>query len=396
MRCLRVILGPSVYDRCADCDTIRRSQLHRSHTNFIVTSSTTRDMQNAVARTRTGHGKVDKETRYPSPKATLIARLPASWIPYAQLMRLDRPAGFNAFYFPHLIGLAYAASIAKHTVPWTELGRYVVLTFLWSILLRGVACTWNDNVDQDFDRRVERCRNRPIARGAVSTTQAHAFTILLALASVALLAAFPRSCHGDAAIMTLLFFVYPFGKRFTFYPQLILGFPFATAILIASHALDVDPWTAELLTPTACLCLSMVVWTMIYDTIYAHQDLEDDIKAGVKSMAVRFQHNTKPMTSMLASVFVALLATAGYILDLDSVYYVVTCGGTGLALASMIALVDLGTPNSCAWWFNANFYLVGGIMFLERLGAYATRAQWDGKCPNELSSQLYGDWSLDL
>src|SRR5438876_6701606 len=133
---------------------------------------------------------------YRAPQTGIFSIIPASavpesWIPYAELMRLDRPAGFYAFYFPYLIGLGYAASISNTTISARTIGEQAVHMFLGCILLRGVSCTWNDNIDQDFDRDVSRCRNRPIARGAVTTAQGHLFTIFQLAAGMALLRLWP-------------------------------------------------------------------------------------------------------------------------------------------------------------------------------------------------------------
>ncbi|KAH8666741.1 UbiA prenyltransferase family-domain-containing protein [Xylariales sp. PMI_506] len=299
------------------------------------------------------------------PRVTgILSVLPKSWVPYAQLMRLDRPAGFYAFYFPYLIGVTYAACLSGQEIPLDQVFLPGLMFIGWCIILRGWTCTWNDNMDQEYDRAVERCRNRPIARGAVSTLQGHIFTVAQFL--VGLL--FVQSCLSasldavfDVLAMSALYILYPFGKRFTNYPQFILGFPFASGIVMACHVMGVQPFATRVATEaTACLCISVILWTMTYDTIYAHQDLKDDLKAGVKSMAVRFKDTTKLLTTVLSLAQVALLVKVGLDLDLSLGYYIIGCGGTALSLIAMISLVDLNNPASCAWWFNADFWLVGG------------------------------------
>lgn len=316
-----------------------------------------------------------------APSGLLASMLPASILPYAQLMRLDRPAGLYAFYVPYLQGLAFTACVAKDVVEPAQLARDAATYLLWCVILRGYSCTWNDNMDQDFDRNVARCQNRPIARGAVSTGQAHLFTAAQLAAGVAFAAAAfasPRACMVDIAWMSALFALYPFGKRFTNYPQLILGFPFAGGIILPCHALGVDPFaTNELATATVCLCLSNVFWTMIYDTIYAHQDLKDDLKAGVKSMAVRYQNSTKSLCAVLGFCQVVLLASVGKSLNFSWVYYAIVCFGTALCLFSMVTMVDLKSPASCAWFFQTDFWLVGGSISGGMLAEYAaTRLAW--------------------
>ncbi|PYI29204.1 hypothetical protein BP00DRAFT_308703, partial [Aspergillus indologenus CBS 114.80] len=275
---------------------------------------------------------------------------PASWIPYLQLMRLDRPAGFIGFYMPSILGLVYAASLAgPGTVPLRQLLTQSIFWLVANILIRGAACTWNDNIDQEYDRQVDRCRGRPIARGAVSTQQAHVFLVLqLAVLGRLLHTLLPKhnpSAAYAAAAMGALYALYPFCKRFTHYPQAILGVPLALAIVLSAYSLVGDddaqskgdpfrdrPTTAA----TLALALAEILWTMIYDTVYAHQDLQDDVRAGVKSMAVRFRHSTKPLCAALAVGQVALLALAGVWTHMPPVYFVVGVAGSAVALVVML------------------------------------------------------------
>ncbi|KAI9767721.1 MAG: Para-hydroxybenzoate--polyprenyltransferase, mitochondrial precursor (PHB:polyprenyltransferase) [Geoglossum umbratile] len=309
---------------------------------------------------------------FTQPTKGLLSALPASWVPYAQLMRLEKP-GLIAFYIPHLIGLSYAACVASDVVPPLVVLRKAGLFLLGSVFLRGAAVSFNDNIDQDFDRKVERCRLRPIARGAVSTTQGHIFTLALTLIGGVLLSQLPIRCAYDAIPIALLWGIYPFAKRFTDYTPVVLGFPFASAIFMGCDALEVDPLTPPTFLPTVCLFTANVLWTTIYETIYAHQDIKDDVKAGVKSMALRFRDSTKVLTSVLAVVVVSLLLTLGVLMELSLVYVVVACGGTAGSLAAMIGFVDLGSPASCAKWFKWDFWLVGGSMAGGFLGEYFRR-----------------------
>ncbi|KAL8940473.1 MAG: hypothetical protein Q9216_002802 [Gyalolechia sp. 2 TL-2023] len=308
-----------------------------------------------------------------SQKGGLLSVLPESWIPYAELMRLDRPAGFYAFYIPYLVGLGYAACIADTVPSRARLFSLSVLFFFVCILLRGVACAWNDNVDQEYDRKVARCRLRPIARGVITTRQAHVFTALLMLAGAPLFTLLPRECSYHAVGITILFGAYAFMKRVTNYPQVVLGFPFAWAILLSCAALEVDPLSEQWSGPTACLFVANVLWTIIYDTVYAHQDVKDDVKAGVNSMAVRFVDNTKVLATTLAICQAGLLLSAGWQARLSLVYFIISCGGSAAALGIMITRVNLREPASCAWFFYRGFWYVGGSMVIGLYGGYLTR-----------------------
>lgn len=300
-----------------------------------------------------------------------ISRLPRSWIPYAQLMRLDRHAGLYAFYFPYLIGTIYAACIAKEA-PTPQVVLSLAIYFLpFTVLLRGIACTWNDNVDQDFDRRVARCRHRPIARGAVSTLQGHIFTIVQLVVFMHLVMKFPESCTLHAVTIIALFLVYALMKRITYYPQVFLGFPFAWAIFFCKNAFGIE--TADNLEATMALVGANILWTIIYDTIYAHQDIKYDEEAGVKSMALRFKHYTKPLCSILSMAQVILLVLCGVWSGFGRAYFVGTVGGVALSLAYFIYDVNLLDPESCGRWFQNQFWIVG-ISFIAGLSTeYACR-----------------------
>ncbi|KAK0637484.1 UbiA prenyltransferase family, partial [Bombardia bombarda] len=312
------------------------------------------------------------------PTTGLLSLLPASWIPYAQLMRLDRPAGLYAFYFPYLIGLAYAACIAPptSTPSPSALLQLAALLLPFNVLLRGASCSWNDTVDQRFDRRVERCRHRPVARGAVSTTSAHMFTLAqLAAGYPLLVGAFPAQCTKHAVIATALFIVYALMKRVTYYPQVVLGFPFAWAVFFAVAALGMDPFSggAHANKSTLALFGANVLWTIAYDTIYAHQDIADDEKAGVKGMALRFRDSTKLLAGVLSAGLVGLLALCGVWAGFGALYFVGTVGGVAAAMGYYIYDVDLKRPESCGAWFHDQFWIVGAGFMAGLVGEYVTK-----------------------
>ncbi|KAL9065872.1 MAG: hypothetical protein Q9161_007925 [Pseudevernia consocians] len=309
-----------------------------------------------------------------TPKLTgFLSILPASWIPYAELMRLDRRAGFYAFYLPYLIGLGYGSCLADSVPSPTHLLGLCGLFLIYCITLRGAACTWNDNVDQKFDRQVARTRLRPIARGAVSTTQGNIFTVSLLLAEIPVLMVLPASCAYHAIPINVLFGGYALMKRITHYPQFVLGFPFAWAIFMSYAALNVDPLSSCRIISTVSLFIANILWTMIYDTVYVHQDIRDDIKAGVKSMAIRFADSTKELAAILATIQVTLLLTTGWQAGLSPLYFVFTCGGTAFALGKMIAEVDLKEPSSCARFFHRGFWYVGGSIVMGFAAEYTAR-----------------------
>lgn len=325
-------------------------------------------------------------SKYTTPKTGLFAIMPQSWIPYAELMRLDRPAGYWAFYWHFAIGLTLAASISSPIPSPLSLLSLFLFFAVWVVVLRGAVCTWNDTLDQDLDRRVSRTRNRPIPRGAVSTVQSHLFTLAQIAVGAALLLHLPRGCMHHAALMTAILLVYPLGKRVTDFPQVILGIAFGMPIFLCGAALEVDPLPLSdlhrfgteshdhdhdlRLVAALCFYIASILWSVIFDTVYAHQDAKDDVKAGVRSLAVRLGDRTKQALSVLAATQVMLLFAAGVACKFSIIYFAGSCVGTAISLAALIWFVDLRHSASCAWWFCPGSHLVGASIVAGLLGEY--------------------------
>ena len=326
-----------------------------------------------------------KPSVYTPPQKGVLSLLPSRMVPYAELMRLDKPTGLYLFYFPYLFGVLYGACVVDPPTSVEPLLRTCATLLVGTIIMRGAACTWNDNIDRDLDRQVARCRLRPIARGAVSPLQGHAFTLAQSFVGIALLAQLPMQCAYYAVPVIVLLGLYPFAKRITNYPQVILGFPVAWGMFLASTAVGVDPFAIFFLVNSpspvdhlvlasmACFYMSNIAWTVIYDTIYAFQDVEDDAKADIKSIAVRHRANTKTLLSSLAVAQVSLLAATGLLTGMSPLYYLGSCGGTAMSLAIMIRKVDLKRPESCAWWFRMGTWFVGLAVVSGLCGEYSMR-----------------------
>lgn len=306
-------------------------------------------------------------SKYTTPKTVIFAMMPQSWIPYAELMRLDRPAGYWAFYWHFAIGVALAASISSPVPSPLTLISLFLFFAVWVVVLRGAVCTWNDTLDQDFDRKVSRTRNCPIPRGAVSTVQSHLFTLAQIAVGTALPLPLPRGCMYHAALMTAILLVYPLGKRVMDFPQVILGIAFGMPIFLCGAALDANPLLLSdlhlfgpenddhddglRLVAALCFYIASILWTVIFDTVYAHQDAKDDAKAGVRSLAVRLGDRTKQALSVLAAAQVMLLFAAGVACKFSMIYFAGSCVGTAVSLAAMLWFVELRDSASCAWWF---------------------------------------------
>lgn len=350
----------------------------------------------------------DPTSTYKTPDTGILAWLPHELVPYVQLMRLEKPHGYYTFLFPHLYGLLWASitierfdaqpSVSTSASNFTDFlpilkSRLLPLAIpagwfiLGSIFLRGAACTWNDTIDAPYDRLVTRCRHRPVARGAVSPIRAHAFTMLQSLVGLVILAQLPNSltCVVYALPLTILIALYPWAKRVTNYPQVILGVALSCGQFVgAAAAAGLKPETAVLRPGTEALRVSILTDTdfgklhrseigkaavcffganvlsaVIVDTVYAHQDLQDDIKAGLKSTAILWQEHTRAVLGGLSGAKVALLAYSGMVLDLRASYHVLAVGGTGIVLGLMTCRVDLRNAENCGYWFRESILWSG-------------------------------------
>lgn len=312
------------------------------------------------------NGSAAKEPALPEyslPRRGILSHVPASWVPYGELMRIDKPAGIYAFYFHHLFGALYACALLPDQVPLRFLIKTNLILAGGTIFQRGAACSWNDTLDREYDRQVFRCRLRPIARGALSPLQGHIFTGFLTLVALGFLYQLPVDCWLLAIPKIFLLALYPFAKRFTDFPQLVLGFEMATGIFIGAAAVGYNfkETTGESWIGFGLFYLAQVCWTVVYDTVYAQQDVEDDAKAGVRSMAVRFMDAPKALLTFVAVLQVALMAISGWIQGWGLAYFTVTCGGVALLLFWNVYTVDLKNPSECMWWFVNGIKMVGAM-----------------------------------
>ncbi len=233
-------------------------------------------------------------------------------------------------------------------------------------------CAINDNLDQEFDRQVTRTRFRPIAQGAVSTFHGHVFTLALYVVEYILFLPFPAPAMRLAAITTFLLSIYPLGKRVTDFPQVILGLGLSFSVFTCSAVLDMDPLGPRYRVSTVSLYAADILWTVSFDTIYAHQDREDDKKAGVRSLAVRLGEHTKLALAVMSILQVYLLILIGFENQFSPIYFTVTCGGTASTLLAMLITADLNTPSSCAWWFGPGL----SLMCVNMAGGFVCEYLW--------------------
>ena len=296
--------------------------------------------------------------------------------PFAQLIRLNRPIGVIIINFPYMHGLCYAVSVSNSQLSFSQVcfkGLQLTFGTFW---LRSWACAWNDVLDRDFDRLVTRCHNRPMARGAISATAGYLFTIALTFIWYVTMNSLLDSFHMYGPPLLLLAGIYPYTKRFMDQTPVFLGVTFSWGVLIGSSAGGLDPLYILYHRPSgkglglAALFGYFVIWTTIFETVYAFQDIEDDTKAGIRSMAVRYRDNIRRLLGALALMEVALLVVLGVATSATNVFYVFCPLMNALLLVYMIKTVNLGDPHDCGWWFRNGPLMAGISMSVGLLGNY--------------------------
>jgi len=272
------------------------------------------------------------------------------------LARLDRPIGTWFLLFPGWWSIAMAAT------GWPD-WLLLALFGIGAVAMRGAGCTLNDLVDRDFDAQVARTRTRPLPSGAVTPRQAVVFLVLQLALGAAVLFSFNRFAIAVGLAVLVLIATYPFMKRITYWPQLFLGLNFNWGALLGWAAMR-----GELDLAPALLYAGGIAWTLGYDTIYAHQDKEDDVRIGVKSSALALGARTRPWLFVFYAAAGALWAGAGASAGLAWPYYL----GVGLAALQMAwqaARVAIDDPEDCLAKFRSN-RLVGWALLLGAIAAH--------------------------
>ncbi|PTW62282.1 4-hydroxybenzoate polyprenyltransferase [Breoghania corrubedonensis] len=283
-----------------------------------------------------------------------VDRFAPEWLkPYARLARWDRPIGWWLLMWPCWWSAALAAEAAGYMLPniW-----HLVLFMIGAIAMRGAGCTYNDIVDRNYDGMVERTRSRPIPSGQVSTVQAVIFMILQALAGLVVLLQFNTYTIVLGFCSLVVVAIYPFMKRITYWPQSVLGLAFNWGALVG--------WSAvfgHLSWAPVALYAGGILWTIGYDTIYAHQDKEDDALIGVKSTARLFGGWTETAVSFLYIGATAFFVLAATLADAGPLAFL------GLAVGAIhfiwqIIVLDIDDNDQCLKLFRSN-RIYGWIVF---------------------------------
>ena len=230
---------------------------------------------------------------------------------YIYLMRLNKPTGFLLLFWPCSWGMAYNLNFLPISSQWFY---YLFLFFAGSILMRSAGCIYNDIVDKEIDKKVERTKNRPLASGKINLRNAWILILILCFLSLIILFQFNNKTILFGLSVIFIVLLYPFAKRFTYWPQLILGIVFNFGIILSWLSLNENFISGIIL-----LYLSGIMWTVGYDTIYALQDVVDDKKIGVKSLALLLDKKTYQFLYIIYSVQIFLLISSLLLADNFSV-----------------------------------------------------------------------------
>ncbi len=226
---------------------------------------------------------------------------------FIELTRLNKPIGFMLLFWPCSWGLAFANTFKQNSDIFIY---YLILFFLGSILMRSAGCIFNDIVDKDFDKKVDRTKKRPIASGKISVSKSFFYIIILCLFAFFILIQFNILTIILGMSSMLLAFSYPFMKRITYWPQLFLGVTFNWGIIMAWSAMNI-----AISSEVIILYVSAIFWTLGYDTIYGAQDMSDDEIIGLKSTSIKFKKNIRGFvtTSYLMSTILILYLFMDYV-----------------------------------------------------------------------------------
>jgi len=273
---------------------------------------------------------------------------------FLQLTRLNKPIGFLLLFWPCIWGLTLAYYFNGELNLYL---KHILLFFLGSVLMRSAGCIVNDIVDRNFDKKVKRTRERPIASGKISVFNAFIYIIFLCLFAFIILLQFNQLTIILGISSMILAFSYPFMKRITYWPQLFLGLTFNWGIIMGwtsiTNNISIEP---------IILYLSAIFWTLGYDTIYGLQDMHDDEIIGVKSTSIKFKNNVKVFVGTCYSLFVLCILMLGFLMKIDK-YILILSLFFILSLIYQIKNFKKNDPRSCLLSFKIN-NLTGLLIFL--------------------------------
>jgi len=277
---------------------------------------------------------------------------------FIELTRLNRPIGYMLLFWPCLWGLTIAFNFNSEL---EKFYFYTLLFLLGSMLMRSAGCIVNDIVDKNFDKKVERTKNRPIASGKVSVKLAIIYSFILCGLAFLVLVNFNKFTILMAMLSMPFAFTYPLMKRFTYWPQLFLGITFNYGLVLAwistNNSISIVP---------IIFYLGAIFWTLGYDTIYGYQDIKDDEIIGVKSTSIKFKNNPKIFISLCYSFFFISLIIIGILMNFKTLYFLTLIITFLHLLIYQIKNLNVENANQCLQKFKSNNFL-GLIVFLNIL-----------------------------
>ena len=274
---------------------------------------------------------------------------------FIELTRLNKPIGIMLLFWPCSWGLTYAYNLDQNLNIFLY---YLLLFFLGSVLMRSAGCIFNDIVDRDFDKKVQRTKQRPIASGEVSVNQSIVYVLILCLISFFILIQFNFKTIYLGLGSMVLAFSYPYMKRITYWPQLFLGLTFNWGMVMAYTSI-LDQISIEII----LLYLSAIFWTLGYDTIYGTQDMSDDEIIGLKSTSIKFKNNIKFFISgsyLISALIILYLFKNNIGLNIFSIFLSLFI----FSLVYQICKFNKNYPKTCLEIFRFNNY-TGIFLFLS-------------------------------
>jgi len=276
---------------------------------------------------------------------------------FIELARLKKPIGFMLLFWPCAWGLTLAYDFSNNL---NNYFFYLILFFLGSILMRSAGCIVNDISDKEFDKKVERTKNRPIASNKISIKLAIFYTVILCSLAFLVLINFNNLTIILALGSMPLAFTYPLMKRFTYWPQLFLGITFNYGLVLG--------WTAtqnEISVVPVIFYLGAIFWTLGYDTIYGFQDIKDDEIIGVKSTSIKFKKNPKLFLLLCYLSFISSLIIVGFIMNFNYLFYIILLTSMIHLLFFQVYRLNFRNPKDCLRIFKSNNLL--GFLILINL-----------------------------
>ncbi|MDX2083124.1 MAG: 4-hydroxybenzoate octaprenyltransferase [Rickettsiales bacterium] len=277
------------------------------------------------------------------------------FINYINLTRINRPIGIGLLFLPCLFAIFLIEK--KIDLTLEKIFSLIIIFGLGSIIMRSSGCIINDIFDQKFDQNVARTKNRPLALGKVNRLEAFILLFFLLLIALVILLQFNSVTIISGFFILGLVIIYPLMKRITYYPQIFLGIVFNFGILMASLAI-----TGKVSFDIIILYFSGIIWTLIYDTIYAYQDFEDDLKIGVKSTTIKFGKNPKKILLLLNLLMFSLLFYVGFLNNLNWHFFLINFAAF-MILANKIKNCDFANGENCLKVFKNNF-LIGSLILI--------------------------------